>query len=85
MIETADGSTGREVVVVNQRFVERFLGNGDPIGRRVMLRPDEKDTVWSTGPLTRFSNSTNGSTIIRSRSPRPSRSPIWSALAVRMS
>ena len=47
VIETTDGTTGREVVVVNQRFVERFLGGGDPIGRRVMLRADEKDTVWS--------------------------------------
>jgi predicted permease len=47
-IETTDGSTGREVVVVNQRFVERFLGGGDPIGRRIMLRPDANDTAWST-------------------------------------
>ena len=48
LIEANDGTTGREVVVVNRRFVERFLGGGDPIGRRVMLRGDDKDTVWST-------------------------------------
>ena len=48
LLERADGTTGREVVVVNQRFVERFLGGGDPIGRRVMLRPDAADTVWTT-------------------------------------
>ena len=29
VIESADGTTGREVVVVNRRFVERFLGGGD--------------------------------------------------------
>ncbi len=48
LIESADGTTGREVVVVNQRFVERFLGGGEPIGRRVMLRPNAKDTVWAS-------------------------------------
>lgn len=48
VLERTDGTTGREVVVVNQRFVDRFLGGGDPLGRRVMLRPDAADTVWAT-------------------------------------
>lgn len=48
LLERTDGSTGREVVVVNQRFVDRFLGGGDPLGRRVMLRADETDTVWAS-------------------------------------
>lgn len=48
VLEQGDGTTGREVVVVNQRFVDRFLGGSDPIGRRIMLRPDNEDTAWTT-------------------------------------
>jgi predicted permease len=47
-LATRDGHTGSEGVVVNRRFVERFLGGGDAIGRRIMLRDGEKDTAWAT-------------------------------------
>jgi predicted permease len=48
VLEKRDGHTGSEGVVVNRRFVERFLGGGDAIGRRIMLRDGEKDTAWAT-------------------------------------
>jgi predicted permease len=48
VLEKRDGREGSEGVVVNQRFVERFLGGGTALGRRIMLRPDAKDTVWAT-------------------------------------
>jgi putative ABC transport system permease protein len=47
VLESRDGTPGSEAVVVNQRFVERFLGGQSPLGRRIMLRPDAKDTVWA--------------------------------------
>ena len=48
VLEKRDGHPGSEGVVVNQRFVERFLGGRTALGRRIMLRPDAKDTVWAT-------------------------------------
>src|SRR4029077_11154233 len=34
-----DGSPGREVAIVNQRFASVYLGAGNPIGRRLEIRP----------------------------------------------
>jgi putative ABC transport system permease protein len=33
----AEASTGRKVLVINQTFQRRFLGDGDPLGRTVIL------------------------------------------------
>src|SRR3954465_11638995 len=33
------GTPGHEAAIVNQRFVEVYLGAGSPIGRRLELRP----------------------------------------------
>ena len=43
-----DGMPGQEAVVVNQRFADQYFGREHAIGRRIMLRPDQKDTVWAT-------------------------------------
>jgi predicted permease len=40
-----DDSTGRHVIVVNQRFVERFFGGKDPIGRVVKTRGSDHTIV----------------------------------------
>jgi putative ABC transport system permease protein len=48
VLERHDGQAGSEVVVVNRRFVERFVGRGSAIGRRIMLRDGLEDTVWAT-------------------------------------
>ncbi|HET7618683.1 MAG TPA: ABC transporter permease [Vicinamibacterales bacterium] len=48
VLERRDGHTGSEGVVVNQRFVDKFLGGRDALGRRIMLRPDDKDTPWAS-------------------------------------
>ena len=40
-----DGTAGMSSVIVNERFVERFLGNSDPIGQRIAVTP-----VRSTDP-----------------------------------
>lgn len=34
-----DGTPGREVAIVNQRFASVYLGAGNPIGRRLEIRP----------------------------------------------
>jgi putative ABC transport system permease protein len=34
-----DGAPGHETAIVNQRFVNLYLGAGSPIGRRLALRP----------------------------------------------
>lgn len=34
-----DGTPGNEVAVVNQRFASVYLGDGNPIGRRLEIRP----------------------------------------------
>ena len=47
-LEKRDGQKGSEAVVVNRRFVEKFLGSGTAIGRRIMLRDGETDTPWAT-------------------------------------
>ena len=48
VLEQRDGQVGSEAVVVNRRFVDRFLNGGEAIGRRIMLRDDDKNTVWTT-------------------------------------
>jgi predicted permease len=48
VLEKRDGQKGSEGVVVNRRFVEKFLGSGTAIGRRIMLRDGETDTPWAT-------------------------------------
>ncbi|MGH9308125.1 MAG: FtsX-like permease family protein, partial [Vicinamibacterales bacterium] len=50
-LELMDGETGRSHVVVNERFVEQFLGHEEPIGRRISLvdpNAPESDRPWST-------------------------------------
>ncbi|HUF24776.1 MAG TPA: ABC transporter permease [Vicinamibacterales bacterium] len=46
-LNARDGMPGAEAVVVNQRFAEQHFPGQDPIGRRIMLRPDAADTVWA--------------------------------------
>jgi putative ABC transport system permease protein len=48
VLEKRDGQAGSNAVVVNRRFAERFLGGGNAIGRRIMLRDGDKDTAWAT-------------------------------------
>ena len=36
-----DGAPGREVAIVNQRFVSMYFAGADPLGRRVRLLPDQ--------------------------------------------
>jgi predicted permease len=48
VLEKRDGRKGSEGVVVNRRFVERFLGNGSALGRRIMLRDGDADAPWAT-------------------------------------
>jgi putative ABC transport system permease protein len=45
-----DGTTGNAHVIVNQRFVDLFLRDGDPIGRRIRLTSDQPANVapWLT-------------------------------------
>jgi putative ABC transport system permease protein len=45
-----DGTPGREVAIVNQRFASTHFGDADPIGQRILLR-DESGAfkyAWST-------------------------------------
>jgi predicted permease len=42
----ADAADGLPVAIVTQRFVNRFLGSGDPLGRRVRLGDDTQP--WRT-------------------------------------
>ncbi|HEY2468031.1 MAG TPA: ABC transporter permease [Terracidiphilus sp.] len=41
-----DDPNAPRVLVVNQRFVERYLGNRDALGRRVKLELDDGTTIW---------------------------------------
>jgi predicted permease len=45
-----DGATGMPSVIVNERFVERFLGESDPIGQRIAITPIQSTDppVWLT-------------------------------------
>jgi putative ABC transport system permease protein len=48
-ISDADGALQQPVAVVNQEFVKRYLGEGDPIGRRFQYRGmDGRDEPWLT-------------------------------------
>jgi predicted permease len=42
-----DNATAPRVVVVNQEFVYRFLGNQDPLGKQVKLELSSGTTEWS--------------------------------------
>ncbi len=42
-----EGFAVSKVAVVNQTFVKKMFGGGDPVGRRFRL-PDEEDTDWIT-------------------------------------
>ena len=48
LFDARDGAPGAEAVVVNQRFAEANFGRESPIGRRIMVRPDLKDTAWAS-------------------------------------
>ena len=45
-----DGSPGRPFVIVNERFVEKFSPDRDPIGQRIAVGPNDSPTppVWLT-------------------------------------
>ncbi len=48
-IRDADDGSQQPVAVVNQEFVKRYLGDGDPIGRRFQYRGmDGRDEPWLT-------------------------------------
>jgi predicted permease len=50
-LEAADGTPGRPYVVVNERFVEQLLGQGDVIGRRISMADPKTaggERTWST-------------------------------------
>jgi putative ABC transport system permease protein len=50
-LQEQDGTPGREVVVVNERFAARQFPGEDPIGRRIRQKPDPRDTdprPWMT-------------------------------------
>lgn len=50
-LEATDGDAGRPHVVVNERFVEQFLGQEEAIGRRISLSDPNApvgDRTWST-------------------------------------
>ena len=47
----ADGSTGHEVAVVNQRLASMYFPNEDPVGHRIRLTPDSPsgtNSPWIT-------------------------------------
>jgi putative ABC transport system permease protein len=47
----ADGTSGREVAIVNQRFVSMYFAGEDPLGRRIRLMPDapaSTPSAWIT-------------------------------------
>ena len=46
LLNARDGQPGSESVVINRRFAEAHFPGQDPIGRRIMLRPAEADTLW---------------------------------------
>ncbi len=58
----ADGTTGHEVAIVNQRFVSMHFPNEDPVGRRIKLVPDP-----STGPEPPFVTIVGISPTVRQR------------------
>jgi predicted permease len=43
-----DGTAGREVAIVNRRFVSRYFANQDPIGRRLRLVREDRQDPWLT-------------------------------------
>jgi putative ABC transport system permease protein len=49
-----DGTPGREVAIVNQRFASVYLGAGNPIGRRLEIRPPATQRTYlreADGPV----------------------------------
>jgi len=44
----ADRESAPEVAVVTQRFVDRFLQDEDPVGRRIRLNPIDSTQAWLT-------------------------------------
>lgn len=42
-----DGTTGREAAIVNQRVVERFFPQDDPIGKQITLMLDNRSAPYS--------------------------------------
>lgn len=58
--EDNDGTTGKETVIVNQRFVSRYWPNEDPIGKRLRVfdndgKPKQWLTVVGVAPIFRQS------------------------------
>jgi putative ABC transport system permease protein len=44
-----DGLPGVETAIVNEQFTSRFFGGEDPIGRRIRVRPNEREAgTWVT-------------------------------------
>jgi predicted permease len=41
-----DGRPGNEAAIVNDRFVAQFLSGENPIGRRIRLREENRDSPW---------------------------------------
>jgi putative ABC transport system permease protein len=48
LVTDQDRETTPEVAVVTQRFVDRFLQNKDPLGRRIRLNPPDSTQPWLT-------------------------------------
>jgi len=46
--DVADDADATSVVVVNQRFVERFFPGEDPIGRRIRAGTSDNQAAWSS-------------------------------------
>jgi predicted permease len=48
LFDERDGAPGSETVVVNELFAQTHFGRDSAIGRRVMLRIDDKDGPWAS-------------------------------------
>jgi predicted permease len=51
--ETADGSAGRGVAIVNERFARKYWAGQDPIGKRVRLKRDPGDGWYTVTGVSR--------------------------------
>jgi len=46
--QISDDVRGFRAVIINQTFAERFFANQNPVGRRIMVEPDESEkAAWS--------------------------------------